>query len=194
MDSRQIILDKIKQHTTSRAPKPEMAFQPITYPDKMARFIEISKAVGGDAVELQPGQDVNEVIRAAYPEAQRIVSDLPYINIATYRPDDVEKPGDMNGTDLAIVEGEIGVCENGCVWVDQTMEQRAMYFISEYLVIILDKSKLVHNMHEAYKRVEEIGPTSRYSCFISGPSKTADIEQALVIGAHGARGALVILK
>lgn len=194
MDSRQIILDRIKQHTKQREPKPEMNFTPITYPDKVARFIEISRAVGGDAIELQPGQDINEVIRAAYPDAQRIGSALPYIHIATYKPDEVENPGDMNGTDLAIIESEIGVCENGCVWVDQTIQKRAMFFISEYLVIVLDKTKLVHNMHEAYKRVAEIDSQSPYSCFISGPSKTADIEQSLVIGAHGARGAIVILK
>ncbi len=46
-------------------------------------------------------------------------------------------------------------------------------------------------MHEAYARLapREIG----YGLFISGPSKTADTEQALVIGAQGARRCTVFL-
>ncbi|WP_329905331.1 LutC/YkgG family protein [Porphyromonas pogonae] len=194
MNSKDMILQRIRQHTTEKAPKPSMDFKPITFEDKMSKFIDISKGVGGNAVELQEGQDINELIKSIYPEAKRIGSALPYITVATYSPEDMEKPGDMNGTDLAIIEGEIGVCENGCIWVDQTITKRALFYISEYLVIVLDKSKLVNNMHEAYKRVQEINSSSPYSCFISGPSKTADIEQALVVGAHGARGTTVILK
>lgn len=194
MDSREQILYSIRQHTINKEPKPSMTFTPITFEDKVARFIEISKGVGGEAVELTPGEDINELIRKYYPEAQRIASDLSYISIATYKPSDIKNPGEMNGTDVAVIEGHIGVCENGCVWVDQYDDLRAQFFISEYLVIILDKKDLVHNMHEAYKKVAEIDSTSPYSGFISGPSKTADIEQALVVGAHGAKGTLVILR
>lgn len=194
MDSRQQILDSIRQHTKEKEPKPVMNFKPISFPDKVARFIEISKGVGGDAVELKEGEDINEVIRKYYPDAQRIGSDLDYVTIATYKPADIEKPGDMNGTDLCIIEGKIGVCENGCVWVDQYDDLRSQFFISENLVIVLDKDALVQNMHEAYKKVAEFNSDSPYSGFISGPSKTADIEQALVIGAHGAKGTLVILR
>ena len=76
-------------------------------------------------------------------------------------------------------------------WLQQDVEQRAVYFISEALVILLDRKNLVNNMHEAYKRIDtgEYG----YGVFVSGPSKTADIEQALVMGAHGARSVTVIL-
>ena len=89
----------------------------------------------------------------------------------------------MDGTDLAIVSGKIGVAENGAVWIEQDVKLRAVYFIAE---------KLVNNMHEAYEEIDtgEYG----FGVFISGPSKTADIEQALVMGAHGARDVMVILK
>lgn len=92
---------------------------------------------------------------------------------------------------MAVVDGRIGVCENGAVWVQQDVEQRAVYFISEALILLLDRKNLVNNMHEAYQKIDtgEYG----YGVFISGPSKTADIEQALVMGAHGARELTVLL-
>ena len=75
-------------------------------------------------------------------------------------------------------------------------------FISENLVILLPKSQIVNNMHEAYQRLskaknqeqtancfEEYG----YGTFISGPSKTADIAQVLVMGAQAARSATILL-
>ena len=92
---------------------------------------------------------------------------------------------------MGIIQGELGVAENGCVWIPQTMKERAVCFISEELVILLDKDNIVSNMHEAYKRIQM--PHYGYGVFISGPSKTADIEQALVMGAQAARGVTVIL-
>ena len=84
------------------------------------------------------------------------------------------------------------MAENGAVWIEQDVKQRALYFISEKLVILLDKGRIVNYMHEAYKRIHtgEYG----FGTYISGPSKTADIEQALVMGAHGARDVMVIIK
>ena len=45
-------------------------------------------------------------------------------------------------------------------------------------------------MHEAYENIDFTN--AGYGAFVSGPSKTADIEQALVIGAHGPKSGYVI--
>ena len=97
----------------------------------------------------------------------------------------------MDGTDVAVIKGEIGVAENGAIWIPQEVKYKALYFISERLVILIDRNKIVNTMYDAYRELD--GQDYKFGTFISGPSKTADIEQALVMGAHGAREVLVIL-
>ena len=91
-----------------------------------------------------------------------------------------------------MVRGRLGVAENGAVWIDECGRHRALLFIAEALVIVLDRNAVVDNMHQAYAALEEAEAPS-FGTFISGPSKTADIEQALVFGAHGARSIVVVL-
>ena len=88
--------------------------------------------------------------------------------------------------------GQTGVAENGCIWILQTMKEKAVMFISEYLVIFIDRQDIVDNMHQAYARIK-MDPRYNFGSFISGPSKTADIEQALVMGAQAARGVTVVI-
>lgn len=193
MSSKQAILDNIKRNIRAKYDMPDIdSINGIQYPDIEKQFIEISKSVGGDARVLQPGENINEVIKSLYPDAKIIASNLPDITIATVNPDNVSDPHEMNGTDLGIIQGEVGVAENGCVWIPQNVKQKVVYFISEYLVIVLDRKNVVNNMHEAYGKIQ-FGDKG-FGIFISGPSKTADIEQALVVGAHGAKGVTVILR
>ena len=192
MSSKETILAAIKQNTLQKFDYPTWKINAIHYPDLVKQFISISAAVGGEAVELPEGMDVNKYILKRYPNMNAIASNMPEITCATMNPDDVEVAQDLNGTDLAVVKGEIGVAENGCVWIPQTVKHKIIYFIAERLVILLEKKNLVNNMAEAYAKIEKI-PKYNFATFISGPSKTADIEQTLVKGAHGAMEALVIL-
>lgn len=189
--NREELFSKLRRNTLADYPMPEIKVEGITYGDTMEQFKLMSKNVGSVVVELQEGEDLNEVVRRQYPEAKTFASNLPEITMAQKNPDTVAEATELNGTDVGIVRGTVGVAENGCVWIPQTMKERAVCFISEYLVIVLDRRCVVNNMHEAYERINmtDYG----YGCFISGPSKTADIEQALVMGAQAARGVCVVL-
>lgn len=186
------LFQKLRANTREQYDMPDMDIQGITYPDTFKQFAEMTKTVGGNIVEAKEGDDINDIIKSLYPEAKTFASNLPYITIAQKNPDTVAEAKDLDGTDVGIVEGKIGVAENGCVWIPQTMKEKAVCYISEYLVIILKKSDIVNNMHEAYKRIT-FDPQYNFGAFISGPSKTADIEQALVMGAQAARGVTVIV-
>ena len=149
-----------------------------------------SRSAGAKVVKMREGDDINDLIRQAYPNAKTIASNVPGVK-ADKNPDEVERPQDLDGTDVIVVEGTVGCAENACIWIPQTMKQRAVCFICEYLVIILDRKNIVSNMHEAYSRIEM--PEKGFGAFISGPSKTADIEQSLVYGAQSFCGVTIIL-
>ena len=192
MSSKEDILKKYRANVRVKFDMPDLSdIKAITYPDPLLQFMNMTKNVGGNAIEVEKGRDINELIRELYPDAKEIASNLPEITIATRNPDEVGRAHDLNGTDVGIIRGMFGVAENACVWIPQQMKEKAVCFISENLVILLDKKQIVNNMHEAYRRIEfnDYG----YSTFISGPSKTADIAQVLVMGAQAARSATVLL-
>ena len=188
------LFKKLRANTREQYDMPDMHIDGIQYPDTFKQFVKMTEKVGGNVVEVkrEEADDLDAVIKKQYPEAKTFASNLPYIHIAQKNPDTVAEAKELDGTDVGIVEGKIGVAENGCVWIPQTMNEKAVCFISEYLVIVLDRNNIVNNMHEAYKRIE-FNPKYQFGTFISGPSKTADIEQALVMGAQAAQGVTVII-
>jgi L-lactate dehydrogenase complex protein LldG len=102
----------------------------------------------------------------------------------------------MDGLSLAEVEvleidGEFGVAENGAIWLtEDALPHRVAPFICQHLVI--NVKKIVPHMHAAYEELGKVN--SGFGLFLSGPSKTADIEQSLVIGAHGARSLTIVIN
>ena len=194
MSSKEDILSKYRKNIQQKYDMPSLDdIKAITYPDPLVQFITMTESVGGHVIEVKEGQNVNDIIKGLFPEAKEIASNLPEITIATRDPDNVGRARDLNGTDVGIIRGKFGVAENACVWIPQTMKEKAVCFISENLIILLPKSQIVNNMHEAYKRIEFDKEYDGYGTFISGPSKTADIAQVLVMGAQAARSATILL-
>ena len=192
MSSKEEILKQYRANVKQKYDMPDLSdIKATTYPEPIVQFVKMSEAVGGQVIEVDPDRDINTLIRELFPEAKEIASNLPEITIATRNPDTIGRARDLNGTDVGIIRGMFGVAENGCVWIPQQMKEKAVCFISENLIILLPKSQIVNNMHEAYRRIQfnDYG----YGTFISGPSKTADIAQVLVMGAQAARSITILL-
>ena len=194
MSNKEDILKKYRANIREKFDMPDLSdIAAITYNDPLVQFIKMTESVGGHVIEVKEDQDINKIVKDIYPDAKEIASNLPEVTIATRNPDSVGRARDLNGTDVGIIRGQFGVAENACVWIPQTMKEKVICFISENLVILLPKSQIVNNMHEAYKRIQFDKTYDGYGTFISGPSKTADIAQVLVMGAQAARSATILL-
>ena len=194
MSNKEDILKKYRSNIHERFEMPDLSdITPITYKEPLSQFIEMSKNVGGNIIEVKENQDINALVKELYPDAKEIASNLSEITIATRNPDTIENAQVLNGTDVGIIRGMFGVAENGCIWIPQQMKEKAVCFISENIVILLRKSQIVNNMHEAYKQIAFDSKYDGYGTFISGPSKTADIAQVLVMGAQAARSVTILL-
>ena len=128
---------------------------------------------------------------AEWRDAKKTVSLVEGIHGNT----DLEQITDPHATediDFAILPGQFAVAENGAVWInDEGVRQRAIYFIAQHLALVVSVDNILPNMHEAYRRLS-FG-TPRFGAFISGPSKTADIEGVLVTGVHGPAAVEIVL-
>ncbi len=97
----------------------------------------------------------------------------------------VESP---EGFDV-VLNAQFGVAENGACFINSVKERKLYTFYSS-IVIKLDKNRIVNTMEEAM----QIAKIDDFAMFLCGPSKTADIEQSLVIGAHGAKRVGIVLE
>lgn len=132
MSSKEDILKKYRANIRQQFDMPDLSdINAITYPDPLLQFMNMTKSVGGNAIEVESGRDINELIRELYPDAKEIASNLPEITIATRNPDTVGRARDLNGTDVGVIRGKFGVAENGCVWIPQQMKESCLLYLRE---------------------------------------------------------------
>ena len=194
MNSREAILAAVRQRHIEAVELPAVAGDWITYPDRVQQFAEVLAGVGGLAVSVAEVAELDAAARAlpVMSDAKKIICRVPGMTVGNVDLDVLAAPADLNNVDVAILPGEFAVAENAAVWVtDAGIRHRVVYFLPQHLVLVVRRDAVVEQMHAAYARLQF--PDAGYGLFISGPSKTADIEQSLVIGAHGPRSLTVLL-
>jgi len=194
VSAREEILAALRAQPLEVPPLPTPPAFGVHYADPVAQFAAALETVGGRAVRLDTGAAVGAAVAGlpALAGARRICALVPGIPGANVDLRAVGDPHALEDLDVTVAAGALGVAENGAIWIPgETVPHPAALFLCQHLVLVLAAEAIVHNMHQAYDRIAAAaGP---YGLFVSGPSKTADIEQSLVIGAHGPRSATVLL-
>ena len=195
MESRERILNNLEStmiEGDTSYPQYSHHHDGIKNPDES--FKSILDDVGGECFFVKSYTELKDRLATLdiYKSAKNICSCLKELDKGSVDINSVEKVHDLRNVDLAIVRGEFGVGENAAVWVNaDSLKHRGILFLSENIILVIDPGNIVPDMESAYELIDFKNLKSGY--FISGPSKTADIGQCLVIGAHGAKSLIVFV-
>ena len=190
MGSKEKILNNISRATVNKKPLPELKKNLGAGSNYAGKFVALLEEIGGKAVEVKDWAALGQYVLQNFSASGRIVSTIP--QLPWFAPQLSADPHAFENVDLAILKGHFGVAENGAVWItDKLMGDRAIPFISQHLALVINKRDIIPTLQEAYERIG-YDPYD-YGTFIAGPSKTADIEQSLVLGAHGPKSMIVFM-
>jgi len=195
MGSRERILAKLKANKPDAIELPKIDISVFNEDlDLIKEFTKKVEVVGGNVIEVNNNDEILSHIQKTFPETKVNFSNLEgTLSFNTIDLASIKDPHSLEDLDVLVLESKLGVAENGAIWLeDNEITKRVLPFITKHLAVVISKKNLVPHMHEAYKILSN--QNIDYGVFISGPSKTADIEQSLVIGAHGALSLIIFLK
>lgn len=191
MSSREKILALVKANQPSLKSLPSLDIPVDVHLDLVENFTFIATNIGSRVMEVRGFDEIKETIAKLFLPGRIVSSFSELADIAEIQLTDPD-PHSLANVNLAVLGAELGVSENGALWLSENnMMQRVLPFICQHLALVVNKKSIVANMHEAYRVLGNNNPG--FGAFIAGPSKTADIEQSLVLGAHGPRSMTVFL-
>jgi len=191
MNTRAVLLARLAAQRLEPVALPALTGDWQRYPDPRERFRVAVGEAAGTVVSVGIGASLHEVVHGL-----EVMRGAMSCSLSPMLPGTREAPLEERAyrdMDVVIAPAQFGVAENGAVWIDgATVPIRAALFLAQHLVVLLPQGEIVDNMHQAYDRIGSSLSQSAFGCFMSGPSKTADIEQELVVGAHGPRSLTIV--
>jgi L-lactate dehydrogenase complex protein LldG len=154
--------------------------------DLKERFVSSLKELSGGVV-ADPPADFEEFLKKRFPNAKTFCSAVPEF-AGNQTPEDFARWSEASRIDVTVVRSPLGVAETGSVLLsEEEFRVNTIGFLAHDIVILLDPSEIVENIHDAYGH-----PHFRdkaYSLLMSGPSGSADIDGITV---HPAQGVMTL--
>jgi L-lactate dehydrogenase complex protein LldG len=192
MNSREKILASVKKNQPAIQPLPELNFLSSPSGNLKEKFIKTLTGIGGTVLQVNDWKEIAAHIKQEFLISSRIINTVQELNSDFGILTSESNPQNFKDVNLAILQGEFGVAENGAIWLtNASMGDQVLPYITEHLILIIRQDAIVPTLHEAYEKIGNANYT--LGTFLAGPSKTADIEQSLVLGAHGSKSLLVFL-
>ena len=146
-----------------------------SYKDAIADILKIAKATDAKMI-AGVGADECEELADVYVEVNKS------FKVYTDKFDIVKNKNEL---DIGITLGEFGVGETGSICVDNyAYEARIASMLPLINIIFMPKNCIVNNMQDAFDVLDKVF-WKGYSGFVTGPSRTSDIERVLTLGVHG---------
>jgi len=189
--SRDQILKAVKQNQPPARPLPVLQNYKQPFTDVVQKFTDVLHAIGGEVHQVSSYQEISSFLQQAFTN-KSIFSSSQEIKEILEKGIDYTNAHAFADLELAVVSASLAVAENGAVWITEDMvQERVLPFIAQHLAFVIWPEAIIPTMQEAYDRIGTVD--YGFGTFIAGPSKTADIEQSLVLGAHGPKSLLVFI-
>ncbi|MFP5040276.1 LutC/YkgG family protein [Parasediminibacterium sp. JCM 36343] len=190
--SREAILKEVLKNQPALLPLPNIDILQGEY-DKIEELKKWLDVLHITVHEVPDYAAIKTILKEEVPTNLRTVTTIPELSATAVLIEGIKENAHLlENVELAIIPAHFGVAENGAMWItDSLIQYRVLPFITQQLAVVVNKKDIVYNMHQAYERIA--GTQYDFGVFIAGPSKTADIEQSLVLGAHGPKGMIVFL-
>ena len=184
MSTRDKILEAVLKNQPESTLLPDISIFKGDHANVVQKYMDIFKTIGGSAYLVDDVNEIKMTLRESFDFSKRTITTVPELaDVAELLSTEVD-PHNFEDVELAIIKAHFAVAENGAVWLtEEEMGQRIVPYICQHLAVMIYADGIVPTLHEAYEKIG-VGNYG-FGGFIGGPSKTADIEQALVLGAHG---------
>ncbi|HWD48570.1 MAG TPA: LUD domain-containing protein [Rhizomicrobium sp.] len=194
MSARDDILGAIRAQRVRSAPRPPQYVPPSSPDDLVRQFTEHARAIHAEVRVLESESDiagaVADLLRAKnLPAAIHAVPDMTLPDLGA-----IEISSALPGPDdAAVTRAPFAIAETGTLaYPARADAPAAWHFRPGFEIAILRASDILPHMENVIARVKA-GTLPHTINFVSGPSRTADVEQTLELGAHGPKALAILI-
>jgi L-lactate dehydrogenase complex protein LldG len=190
--SKNTILESVRANQPAAQPMPTIPhFHTDAPADLVTTFCESIARMAG-VVVADDVPDLDSFLRAKFPDAKVTCSATPEY-AGTIEPVSLSHWSEASTIDVCVLRSPMGVAETGSILLsDIELQVNTIAFLAHDLVVLLDPTQIVGNIHDAYEHPYfKLRP---YSVLMTGPSGSADIDGITVHPAQGVKTLTVLLS